>query len=111
MSFLAEDGKSNCVCSAVLAEQPNQVQSFGLGEKISFLQHGLSEELPCAPSSTPCLPFAVCRSLRDVGSIYSRPAAVGWKFFGGLCTHGGKQRAECCTLPRALYEAGNCLVE
>lgn len=50
MSFLAGNGKSNRVCSVILAEQPNQVQSFGVGEKLPFLQHGLSEELPCTPA-------------------------------------------------------------
>lgn len=40
MSFLAEDGKSNPVCSAVVAEQPNQVWSFGVGEELPFLQGG-----------------------------------------------------------------------
>lgn len=40
MSFPAEDGKSNRVCSAVLAEQPNQVWAFGVGEELPFLQDG-----------------------------------------------------------------------
>lgn len=52
MSFLAGDGKSNRVCSVILAEQPNQVQSFGVGEKLPFLQHGLS-----APQLHPVPPF------------------------------------------------------
>lgn len=62
MSFLAEGGKSNRVCSAILAEQPNLVQSFGLGEKLPFPKHGLSEELPCPPApprASPLLPAGI----------------------------------------------------
>lgn len=66
MSFLAEDSKSNRVRSAVLAEQPSQVWSFGVGEELPFPQGGPwaeGEELPWRLSfSSPLLP---ARSLRD----------------------------------------------
>ena len=64
MSFLAEDSKSNCVGSAVLAEQPNQVWSFGVGEELPFPQGGPlaeREELPCAPAPPPPPPPPFCR--------------------------------------------------
>lgn len=40
-SFLAEGSKSSCVLLAVLAEQPNQVWSFGGGRELPFLLGGL----------------------------------------------------------------------
>lgn len=48
-----------------------------------------------SPSSTPCLPFAACRSQRD--ALIKKHIAVPMQWVGnfwGLCTHGGKQGAE-----------------
>lgn len=93
MSFFAEDCKSNRVCSAVLAEQPNRVQSFGLGENCPSCSMGWVKRFPVPQLHPVPLPAEVWEMLW-LRSIYSRPAAVGWKFFGSLCMHGGKQGAE-----------------
>lgn len=58
MSFLAKDSRSSCGCPAMLAEQPNQVWSLGVGEELSFYHRSLStHEVLCCIScfSSPLL--------------------------------------------------------
>lgn len=103
MSFLAEDGKSNRVRSAVLAEQPSHLWSFGVGEELPFPQGGPwagGEELPCAPAPPPLCRLRGVWEMLGLGSIYRRWTAVmAGDFFGGPCARGGMPRAECCASP------------
>lgn len=109
-SCLAEDGKSNRVCSAVLAEWPNQVQSFGLGEKLSLLQHGLSEELPCAPAPPRASPLLRAEAWEMLGAYIADQLQWVGIFWRSLHTGREAERRVLHT-PRAVYEAGNCLME
>lgn len=62
--FLAEDSRSSYGCPAVLAEQPNRVWSFGVGEELSFYHRSLStHKVLCCVS---CFsPFLSVSRLRD----------------------------------------------
>lgn len=111
--FLAEGSKSSCVLSAGLAEQPNQVWSFGVGGELPFLRGALARAgsaslCPRSSSSSSCEQAGGCCAW----GARSRGAAVmDGDFCGGAPCDGGRVRlgARGSALPRGVPRGGRCV--